>query len=71
MKYYLFLWITGCFGVECPIEKYEELEFPDQASCEQVLNLSIKIAKVVKKPRAGICLPEDAVKRIKKEWEDA
>lgn len=70
MKYYLFLWITGCFGIDCPIEKFEEQEFSSQLDCEAALSVSIRVAKMVKKPRAGICLPEDMHKRIKEEWND-
>ena len=70
MKYYLFLWITGCIGFGCPIPEFEEMEFNTQADCEAALTVSMRVAKMTKKKYAGICLPEDAVKRIKEEWDD-
>jgi hypothetical protein len=68
MKYYLLLWITGCVGLGCPIPDYEEEVFATQEECAQTLEVAMKVASLTRKSYAGICLPEDAMNRIKAEW---
>jgi hypothetical protein len=68
VKYYLFIWITGCVGFGCPIPDFEEQVFDSQEDCRVALDVAMKVADLTKKKYAGICLPEDAAKRIKEEW---
>jgi hypothetical protein len=70
MKYYLFLWITGCVGFGCPIEDYVKEEYESHAECMTALEAMLKVAQMTKKPYAGICLPEDMAERIQLEWDE-
>lgn len=66
MKYFLYLWIQGCIGLECPIEDVEVQAFDTLEGCNAALELVIKTVK--KKKYAGICLPEPTHTRIQSEW---
>ena len=67
MKYYLFIWITGCVGFNCPIPEFEEQEYASQERCQEGLEVAMKVAKMTNKKYAGVCLPEDMRNRIMEE----
>lgn len=69
MKYYLYLWITGCIGLECPIEDVDVQAFDTLEGCNNALELVIKTVK--KKKYAGICLPADRHESIQRVWDDS
>ncbi len=71
MKYYLYLWITGCIGFECPIPDHDIQAFSDIQECEKALNVVIEIAKISKERKYGaICIPEDSHLRIQSDWNE-
>lgn len=64
MTYTLFLWITGCVGLSCPIPDYEEQTFVSEVECNKALTAAMSIAKKTQRKYAGICIPEDMYERL-------
>lgn len=66
MKYYLYLWITGCVGFGCPIPDYLQQPYENEEECNKALETAMKVADMTDKAYAGICIPEDVAKRIER-----